>query len=353
MSYTRIVGFIIAAAKADINHTAYRIGTIICEHENDKNGICTPSQDRIAKISGVHRTNVSRAIKELEEAGLVNIHAQNAPGKTTKSGMKNVYTFNFPKVERILIEELREEERRIESIHAEERGCIKNPGNVYHGEKKNASPRYTNKEDNRESNRETHAGLENPTSEGKISESKSETETTEEAVRGPVEIAAEKIWKSASKAARGRSSKTVLQRSIRTKAKQGHDIERIVAGWMAYLDTPDAKKNDGAFQPGPNVFINQDRFTSFTEEWGRSASPERSGERSGPFRVMRGVDDPKREREAQEFIVDRYQKHDVWNDDYGPRPGTPNCLFDPEVLKKFGYLQAPAAEDIPDDAAFD
>ena len=85
-----------AQARADItlSHAAVRVfDSLIWDFRNNRDGRCNPSYDTISDASGVGRTGVALAIKELAAAGWISI-------ETTKGGSSrctNRYTINFGK----------------------------------------------------------------------------------------------------------------------------------------------------------------------------------------------------------------------------------------------------------------
>lgn len=62
---------------------------VLLKHLNVKTGRCDPGIERIAALSGIHRSSVMRALDELEKKGLIKRHIHEGHAAT------NSYTFKW------------------------------------------------------------------------------------------------------------------------------------------------------------------------------------------------------------------------------------------------------------------
>lgn len=190
--------------------------------------------------------------------------------------------------------------------------------------------------------------------EGESSEDARERDARSEADQVNLPLAVQLIWQAFSQAGRNRSSladvKTELEKAIRRRPPSETAetrLERVMGGLKAYLATPDARKEHGAFQRGPHRLLLKDRWESFlTDGDGRleedqpPVDPEMgTSEKPGP--------------KLQRFWAELAQQGMPWDSSRGPRPGMPGCRISPEIQREFGFTpwSPPPAED-EDGSAF-
>jgi hypothetical protein len=150
-------------------------------------------------------------------------------------------------------------------------------------------------------------------------------------------MAVEAIWRSASDQGRARSAKPDLEEALRSAIKrrpagvtEDAHMRRIMLGIRAYLQTPDARKEEGAFQRGIHRIVTKDRWESFLDG-------------DSPIPVERLTMDPAIGTDAapgvalQRLWAELASQGMPWNDERGPRPGRPGCRIDPAIQREFGF----------------
>lgn len=161
-------------------------------------------------------------------------------------------------------------------------------------------------------------------------------------------LAVKMIWQAFSQSGRNRSSledvEEHLRKAIRRRAAGETEearLEAIMRGLKAYLATPDARKEQGAFQRGPHRLLLKDRWKSFlTDADGRDEADQ------PPVDPQMGTLEkpgPKLQRHWAELAAQGMP----WDSARGPRPGMPGCRISPEIQTAYGfmpYLEGEAAE---------
>lgn len=73
------------------------------------------------------------------------------------------------------------------------------------------------------------------------------------------------IWGAAPQPSRERSSKKRLAEAVAKILKARKDItpDQLLAAWRSFVQTPDARKEQGRFCPGIHVWLNDNRFDAF------------------------------------------------------------------------------------------
>lgn len=156
---------------------------------------------------------------------------------------------------------------------------------------------------------------------------------------GPVDyaLAVEMIWRSASDQGRARSSKPDLEDALRSAIKrrpkgvteEGH-LRRILLGIRAYLQTPDARKEEGSFQRGIHRIVTRDRWASFLDG-------------DTPIPADRLPVDPQIGTDAepgpdlQRLWAELAAQGMPWNEERGPRPGRAGCRISADIQREFGF----------------
>lgn len=166
---------------------------------------------------------------------------------------------------------------------------------------------------------------------------------------GELEIAVDLIWSKASQQGRQRSSKADIKKGLAAACARGHQMETILKGLAGYYESPDATKDDGAFQRGAHVILASDRFVSFLPE--RPSEPTTAAERTA--RAMVGDADTPTD-DMQRLWMDLFTKGMPWNPERGPEPGRLGCKITAEIQRAFGVepFALPAADD-DNSGAFD
>lgn len=72
-----------------IKHEALRVLMALALHADTTSGICFPGRDTIAKLTGIHPSNVSKASKVLEELGWLT--KEHRKGRSVTYRLKNPY----------------------------------------------------------------------------------------------------------------------------------------------------------------------------------------------------------------------------------------------------------------------
>lgn len=73
-----------------IKHEALRVLMALALHADTTNGTCFPGRDTIAKLTGIHPSNVSKATKTLEELGWLT--KEHRKGRSVNYRLKDPYT---------------------------------------------------------------------------------------------------------------------------------------------------------------------------------------------------------------------------------------------------------------------
>jgi hypothetical protein len=198
-----------------------------------------------------------------------------------------------------------------------------------------------------------------PDTESTLKESLKDSKKSEDAgatADGPdVPAAVNLIWARASKTGRGRSSKADIEKALMAALARGHAMERILRGLGAYFASPDATKDDGAFQRGAHVVLANDRWESFLDD---EAARAGRGERTDPAAAavteeLGTLEHPTPKRQRVWMDLDRQGM--PWDSERGPRPGLLGCRVDPAIQAEYGYAAQPLAPPPAsgDDSAFD
>lgn len=166
-----------------------------------------------------------------------------------------------------------------------------------------------------------------------------------------VKAAVDLIWKRASDQGRKRSSKADIEVALRAALGRGHSMERILRGMRGYFESPDATKDDGAYQSGPHVKLAKDRWESFLDDdQARRAIREDTPEADAARAVTGTLERPS--PALQRTWMELFVQGGAWNPDRGPQPGRLGCRVDDALQREFGVEPyAPPAS--TDDAAFD
>lgn len=165
------------------------------------------------------------------------------------------------------------------------------------------------------------------------------------------------IWARASRIGRQRSSKADITTGLQAALKRGHLMETVLKGLGGYFASPDATKEDGAFQRGAHVMLAGDRFLSFLDE-GQTMAPPTPGEARAAAEAQAVVGSMEAPSEAlQRAWMDREREGMPWNPERGPRPGMAGCRVDPAIQREYGFAPVDGGPSPPpaDDAgaAFD
>lgn len=83
------------------------------------------------------------------------------------------------------------------------------------------------------------------------------------------------IWDAGPPQSRERSSRKRLAEAVQKTLKARRDLtaDRLLGAWLAFLRTPDARKDQGRFCPGIHVWLNDNRFDAFLQPVEADVSP--------------------------------------------------------------------------------
>lgn len=130
----------------------------------------------------------------------------------------------------------------------------------------------------------------------------------------------EAVWGTWPAVGRRRSSRKKADAALRRAAK-AHDLETIRSGIAAFLRSPDATKNDGAFVPALDRWLRDEKYL----EWAKPADDQRKGD---PDNL-----DPR----VQRILCRDFAEGGAWDTRNGPPPDSEDCQFDPEILAEFNF----------------
>lgn len=138
----------------------------------------------------------------------------------------------------------------------------------------------------------------------------------------PLSAWVDEFWDISPRAARARTSKADIERSLRGAIRRGRDPAEMFAALVAYFASPDATKDDGKFAKGTHRLIENDRWEAFAG----AAEPK----------AVAALRDPWPGR------ITEYRLANYWNSQWGPKPGKPGCKIPPEILMANGFIPPPA-----------
>lgn len=208
-----------------------------------------------------------------------------------------------------------------------------------------------------------------PSTESTLKESLKDSDKKEESApdgalsQADIDAAVGLIWQRASKVGRTRSSKADIAKALRAALARGHAMERVLKGLGAYFASPDATKDDGAFQKGAHVMLANDRWESFLDDdqARRDAGEVLSPQAQAIADDLGTMEEPTRKR--QEVWMQLFAKGMPWDRDRGPEPGRMGCRVDPDIQMAHGCepyfpdaappVASPPPVDDADAAAFD
>lgn len=166
-----------------------------------------------------------------------------------------------------------------------------------------------------------------------------------EPLEDSISTAVELIWQKASKTGRERSSKADIAASLKAAIGRGHGIETILRGLGSYLASPDATKDDGAYQRGAHVMLAKDRFLSFVDD------PAPATRADQVARTDLGTSDAPSDK-LQRHWMTLFAQGMPWPPERGPQPGRLGCRVAGAVQREFGVEPFEMAQ-AEDEAAFD
>lgn len=160
------------------------------------------------------------------------------------------------------------------------------------------------------------------------------------------------IWQRASKTGRQRSSKMDIEKALRAAVSRGHALERILKGLGAYFASPDATKDDGAYQRGAHVILANDRWAGFLDDEQARADV---GEVVTPaaLAAQQQVGTAEAPAEARQRLwMELWKQGMPWDPERGPQPGRLGCRITDAIQREFGAEPYQPPQD-GDSAAFD
>lgn len=224
------------AVEAKVKGSHKLVLMLLAEAHNGHTGACFPSQEWIEEKSGLADSTVAACIKELEDWGFLTRHTK-ALGRG--KGSRRDFELHLHILDPQILEVQNTGFRPLKNRPLD----LQIPGGPYKEE-----PELNRKEPERGG-------------------AKPELDPTLKA-----------IWDAAPQPSRERSSKKRLAEAVAKVLKARKDIsaEQILAAWMAFLRTPDARKEQGRFCPGIHVWLNDNRFDAFLQpaDIAAKSSPE-------------------------------------------------------------------------------
>lgn len=169
----------------------------------------------------------------------------------------------------------------------------------------------------------------------------------EDGTQGPdLDSAVGLIWQRASEQGRRRSSRADIRKALDAALKRGHPIERILKGLGAYFASPDATKDDGAYQRGAHVMLANDRWESFLDDAQARQERQDASPAAQEAREVTGTLEEPSEA-MQRMWMELYGQGMPWNPERGPAPGRLGCRVAPALQREFGVepYGAPPADD--------
>lgn len=279
-----------------------------------ESGMCWAKHTTIGDMCGVSKQTVARCLQELEDKGLL---ARVEHFRDDGSRSSDTMWLTLPEVtwERTSVDHSELERRRAGA--GKKRTTTKTPPTTVmrgtgHGEG-DAPPIESSQNGN--SN-----GLK-----GNQDAQEREGEEEDSPAGEDIPAAVDMIWKAGSDTARQRSSRGDIETGLRAALKRGHGLESIMRGYGAYLQTPDAVKDGGAFQRGAHVILAKDRWQGFLEE-----APHTPPVGGSAAQAPAQVDD-----NALWLVrVQLYVQTGRWPVDAGPPPDTEGTLVPMVVLEQ-------------------
>lgn len=208
---------------------------------------------------------------------------------------------------------------------------------------KGGNPRLRKHEGNPASDNHPQQPAPQPSAPEGVKAEKEEIREEKKGPNGPVRSAApsdelasqiDRLWTSANRTSRGRSSRKDVERALRAALARGHDFDLIAAGVEGYFRSREATRDDGEYAKGLHRVIENDRWQEFaTADAGRLGAPDQNDDplrNPTPFRQRLWMQDFKGGQEWREH-------------ERGPKPGQLGCRVSDAIQAEFGYQPAGAA----------
>ena len=309
--------------------THLAVALAIARRCGDEHGVCFAKQATLAADSRLHVKTVGKAIADLEEMGLIE-RVKQEPDDSGRRHPDHLYL-------------------RLDAV------TLPQTGRPETGSRRRSPGSPGSKARESSPSEPGSTGLPNKRPDEETNEVDArERDTHEDSDQVNLPLAVQLIWQAFSQAGRNRSSlgdvKDELERAIRRRPPNETAetrLERVMGGLKAYLATPDARKDLGAFQRGPHRLLIKDRWESYLTD-----GDGRLEEDQPPIDPEMGTSE-KPGPKLQRFWAELAQQGMPWDSARGPRPGMPGCRISPEIQREFGFTpwSPPPAED-EDGSAF-
>lgn len=295
-------------------------------------GECFASQATLADDTQVHPKTVGRCLAELEALGWIS----RTKFRASNTGHRRTDKIFLTLPEVVLPATV----RKGQDDNLSHEGSPGSGANVA-DDSLDTESRTPQRDQGRDQSKEDSAGL----SSGEHGE-----DDDEQPEGVDLKLAVDLIWKRVGDRGRERSSKadvrTALAAALKRRPADQTEEERlklILQGIDGYLRSPEARKENGAFERGAHRSIEKDRWESFVadDQGQRAAAAPEVGTREAPGPAL------------QRLWMERWSQQSLWDvGAQGPRPGQDGCRVAADLQREFGVeIERPMADPLGDDAA--
>ncbi len=320
---------------------AAKLVALAIARRSRESGSCWAKHSTLGEDCGVSKQTVGRCLDELMEAGwLQKVGRRRSDGSRSSDRL-------WLTLPQITLESTSVDPKELKRERDEEGADWDHADNAsYHGDA-HKSPR-------------SDSGVITVTPQNTVTEGlkkKTVTRAHEEPSDSDLDAAVDLIWQMASKVGRGRSSKADIKKGLQAALARGNALERVLRGMGAYLRSPDATKDDGAYQRGAHVMLANDRWASHLDD---EQARRDVGHQATPQEIIAQedvgtIEAPSESR--QRLWMELFAQGMPWGPERGPQPGRLGCRVSDAIQRAFGVepYQAPAADqqEDGDSAAFD